>query len=114
MKIHSNNHKGSVLVIVLLTITILTMICAGSLYITSQDANATTQTTSWQQSLTGAEAAVDIAMNELDTSTWTGWYTITGSLPKSKPTDTSTPATGAPAVGQYNYYVPAALSLQGE
>ena len=114
MKVHAINRKGSVLVIVLLTITILTMICAGSLYITSQDANATTQTTSWQQSLTGAEAAVDIAMNALDTSTWTGWYTITGSLPKSKPTDTSTPATGAPAVGQYNYYVPAALSLQGE
>jgi hypothetical protein len=116
MKIHSINRKGSVLIIVLLTITILTMICAGSLYITSQDANATTQATSWQQSLTGAEAAVDLAMNALDTNTWTGWYTVTGSLPKSKPTDTTTPAcvTCAPAVGQYNYYVPPALSVQGE
>jgi len=114
MKIHSISRKGSILVIVLLTITILTMICAGSLYITSQNANATTQTTSWQQSLTGAEAAADLAMNALDTNTWTGWYTVTGSLPKSKPTDTSTPATDKPAVGQYNYYVPPALSLQGE
>jgi hypothetical protein len=114
MKIHSINREGSVLIIVLLTITILTMICATSLYITSQDANATTQTTSWQQSLTGAEAAVDQAMNALDTNTWTGWYTVTGSLPQSKPTNTSTPAIGAPAAGQYNYYIPATLSLQGE
>lgn len=119
MKIHSSNREGSVLMIALLTITILTMICATSLYITSQNANATTQTTSWQQSLTGAEAAVDQAMNALDKlptdpTRWTSWYTVTGSLPNSKPTDTTTPATAPPAVGQYNYYVPPSLSLKGE
>jgi hypothetical protein len=120
MKIRSTHRQGSVLVIALLTITILTMICATSLYITSQNANATTQTTSWQQALTGAEAAVDQAMNALDRNAsgdpgaWTGWYTITGSLPNAKPTNTTTPATGKPAVGQYNYYVPPSLSLQGE
>jgi len=114
MKIGSIHRKGSVLIIALLTITILTMICATSLYITSQNANATTQTTSWQQALTGAEAAVDQGMNALDTNTWTGWYTITGPLPNAKPTDTATPATGKPTVGQYNYYVPPSLALQGE
>jgi len=120
MKIHSIHRQGSVLIIALLTITILTMICATSLYVTSQNANATTQTTSWQQALAGAEAAVDQAMNALNRSStgnagaWTGWYTVTGSLPKAKPTDNTTPATGAPAVGQYNYYVPPSLSLQGE
>jgi Tfp pilus assembly protein PilX len=114
MKIRSTHREGSVLVIALMTITILTMICATSLYITSQNANATTQTTSWQQALAGAEAAVDQGMNALNTGTWTGWYTITGSLPNSKPSNTTTPATGAPAVGQYNYYVPPSLTLQGE
>jgi hypothetical protein len=114
MTIRSTHRKGSVLMIALLTITILTMICATSLYITSQNANATTQTTSWQQALAAAEAAVDQAMNALDTGTWTGWYTITGSLPNTKPSNTTTPATGKPTVGQYNYYFPPSLSLQGE
>jgi len=52
--------------VALLTITILTLICATSLHITSQNANATTQTASWQQSLAGAEGAVDQAMSELN------------------------------------------------
>jgi len=77
---------------VLMTITILTLLCATSLYVTSQDANATTQTTSWQQSIAGAEAAVDRAMNALNTTgkdpaAWAGWYTVTpagGSLQKRK------------------------------
>jgi hypothetical protein len=114
MKIRSIHRKGSVLVIALMTITILTMICATSLYITSQNANATTQTTSWQQALAAAEAAVDQGMNALNTNAWTGWFTITGSLPNAKPTDTAAPATGKPIAGQYNYYVPPSLSLQGE
>ncbi len=56
----------------LLTITILTMICATSLYVTSQNGNATTQTTSWQQALSGAEAAVDQAISALNTNNTQG------------------------------------------
>ncbi len=103
----------------LLTITILTMICATSLHITSQNANATTQTASWQQSLAGAESAVDQAMSELNTRTpnggaWApGWYTVTGTLPSSKPTPTDppVPATDFPAPGSYNYYIPPTLAV---
>lgn len=103
--------------VALLTITILTMICATSLYITSQNANATTQTASWQQSLAGAEGAVDQAMSALNKSVstngaWTGWYTATGTLPTTKPTPTGTPnAAGSPAPGSYNYYIPPTLAV---
>src|ERR1700719_3812496 len=121
--------RGSVLMIALLTITILTLLCATSLYITSQNANATTQTTSWEQAMAGAEAAVDAAMNALNTGNWTTagpngerWYTITNSsLPGPSPTPTTTPtappwpfgqpspsptvtATAGPSSGKYNYY----------
>jgi hypothetical protein len=113
--------QGSVLMTALLTITILTMICATSLYITSQNANGTTQTTSWQQSLAGAEAAVDQAINALNTGTWNvsgsgnTWYNVTGSLPNGgKPTNTSTTATTYPGNNQYNWCNPTAMTLSGE
>ena len=109
----------------LLTITILTLICATSLYVTSQGANGTTQTTSWQQAMAGAEAAVDRAMNALNTTgkdpaAWAGWYTVTpsgGSLPNAQPNPSGTPfpsgGGGTPANGQYNYYS-SSFPLQGE
>ncbi len=105
--------------VVLLTITILTMICATSLYIMSQNANATTQTASWQQSLSGAESAVDQAMSEMNNRAltpgkWTtGWYTVTGTLPSGKPAPTGTlvPAIDFPAAGSYNYYIPPTLAV---
>src|SRR5712692_5841763 len=119
MKKRSGQHKdGSILIMVLITITILTLICATSLYVTSQDATATTQTTSWQQAMAGAEAAADQAMNALNTNTWTGWHTITdSSLPVGQPSPSAMPfpsGGGAlPGAGQYNYYS-SSFSLQGE
>jgi Tfp pilus assembly protein PilX len=113
--------QGSVLMTALLTITVLTMLCATSLYVTTQNANGTTQTTSWQQSLAGAEAAIDQAINALNTGTWSvagsgnTWYRVTGSLPSGgKPTDTSTTATGYPGTGQYNWCNPTTMALTGE
>jgi len=102
----------------LITITILTLICATSLYVVSQDANTTTQTVSWQQALAGAEAAVDQAINALNTGTWAGWYTITGtSVPTAQPSPSATPFPAGsgtvPTAGQYNYYSSSFL-LQGE
>ncbi len=101
--------------VALLTITILTLICATSLHVTSQNANATTQTASWQQSLAGAEGAVDQAMSELNEralneGAWTGWYTVGGTLPTSKPAG-GIAATGFPASGSYNYYIPPTLAV---
>jgi len=119
MKRQSRQHEeGSILIMVLMTITILTLLCATSLYVTSQDANATTQTTSWQQAMAGAEAAVDQAMNALNTNTWTGWYTITGSsVPAAQPSPSATPfpsgGGSVPGAGQYNYYS-SSFALQGE
>src|SRR4029077_1119654 len=111
----ADRQRGSVLVIALLTITILTLLCATSLYITSQGASATTQTASWEASLPGAEAAVDNAMNALNTNSWSGWYTVTSSsLPTAQPSPSGTPnATSTPGSGKYNYYS-SSFSLQGE
>jgi Tfp pilus assembly protein PilX len=111
----TDRQRGSVLVIALLTIAILTLLCATSLYITSQGASATNQTTSWEQSLSGAEAAVDNAMNALNTNSWSGWYTVTSSsLPTAQPSPSGTPnATSTPGSGTYNYYS-SSFSLQGE
>jgi primosomal replication protein N/Tfp pilus assembly protein PilX len=101
----STNERGAILLTVLLTVTILTMLCFTSLYIASQNANATAQAASWQQALGGAESAVDQAIAALNTGTWTNWVTITGSLPNLQPQPSATPtaASGPPASNQYNY-----------
>lgn len=104
--------------IALLTITILTLICATSLYIASQNTNAGMQTAGWQQSLTAAESGVDAAVRALNTGVWTNWKTVgTATLPTVEPTATATPAaTGVPSNSQYNYLPSSALSMtmQGE
>jgi hypothetical protein len=111
MKTKTANEQGSVLMTALLTITLLTIICATSLYVTSQNANATTQTASWQQALAGAEGAVDQAMSTLNSQTWTGWYTAAKPLPTGKPNSVNPiPASGPPASGSYNYYFPSTLA----
>jgi len=109
--------------VALLTITIMTLICAVSLHVASQNTNAGMQTASWQQALTGAESAVDQAINALNldaqgsSSAWTNWKTVTSStLPTAKPSGGSA-ATAAPSPSpspSYNYLIPSALSLQGE
>ena len=103
--------------VTLATITLLMMICATSLYITSQNTQATTQTTSWQQSLSGAEAGVDVAMNALNKNTsagWTNWYNVTGALPQTKPSPSGSPnASSTPGNGSYNYFT-GTYALTGE
>ena len=111
MKQPSSNHQqGSVLLTAFLTMTILTMICATSLYVTTQNQNSGMQTASWQQALSGAEMGVDMAVRALNTNTWSNWTagTYSGSLPTGYPpytTPTPTPggASSTPAAGWYNY-----------
>ena len=94
------NRQGNVLVTALMTITILTFICATSLYIASQNANAGLQAAGWQQALTGSENGVTKAIDALNTGTWTGWKTVgSTSLPTTQPTGGST-ATAAPTGSQ--------------
>ena len=82
------------------------------MYITSQNANSTSQAASWQQALAGAESAVDQAMSSLNQGTWSGWYSAQGALPIGKPpTNNLIPATGYPASNSYNYYFPATLAV---
>jgi hypothetical protein len=121
MKINSDpSERGSVLVIALITITILTLICATSLYVASQNTNAGMQSASWQQALSGAESAVDQAFNALNASAspspspspWANWKSVTsGSLPATKPVGGGN-ATGAPPSNKYNYLIPPNITFQ--
>jgi hypothetical protein len=119
------SERGTILVIALVTITIMTLLCATSLYIASQNTNSAMQTASWQQALTGAESAVDQAINALNlnaqgsSSAWTNWKTQVASLPSTQPpaespAPTSTDASGPPSSSSYNYLIPPAITLQGE
>ena len=104
--------QGSVLLVAILTLTILSLICALSLYVTSQNTNATSQTASWQAALSGAESGVENAYYALNKQTWTGWKTVAGSPPKTQPTGGSA-TTAAPASGEYAY-VGRTLQVAGE
>src|SRR5260370_21753720 len=119
MKITIKTAQGTVLVIALLTITIMTLICATSLYITSQNANAGMQTASWQQALTGAESGVDAAIRALNewnngnpvpaSSPWANWKTNPGATaPAIQPAGGSTAST-TPASRHHNYLPPSPL-----
>jgi len=129
MKINSGtSERGSVLVTALITITILTMICATSLYVASQNTNAGMQTASWQQALSGAESAVDQAFNTLNIEAaattnlqhrqaWANWLSVnSSSLPTTRPSGGSNggPNTLAspPTSGKYYYLIPSDITFQ--
>ena len=100
----------------MITITILTLICATSLYVASQNTNAGMQTASWQQALSGAESAVDQAFNALNTSAWTNWKKVNNSLPypPTKPSGGNSISVNAtpPTSGNYYYLIPSDIIFQ--
>jgi hypothetical protein len=115
---YTNSKKGSVLVLAMLTITILTLICATSLYIVSQDSNGAMQTAAWQESLTAAESGIDAGIRALNTGTWTNWVSVgSASLPTAEPSPSPVEAAiSVPDTFHYNYLPSSALTLplQGE
>jgi hypothetical protein len=121
---HIDHACGSVLITTLLTITLLVLICATSLYIVAQNAGSNMQSASWQQALSGAESAIDVAFNALNASAsgggspWVGWKSVKcaslPTLPTTQPSPSGSPfpaAAGTPAPGYLNYYVPSTLSF---
>src|SRR5689334_11479396 len=120
MKIdHAKSNAGTVLITAMMTITILTLICATSLYVTSQNQTTGMQTANWHQALTAAESGVDKAVAALNTNSWTGWKTVPYSspvssynLPTLEPTATATPsATSTPDSTHYNFLPHSQISL---
>lgn len=118
----TENHKGSVLIIAMFTITILVLICATSLFVTSQNTSTVVQTAAWQQALTGAEMGIDAgvrALNQNSSSSanpWTNWKYVTCATGFPTPAPSASPvagytyeptptgnASGLPTSGQYNY-----------
>lgn len=126
MSMESNvvtNDRGSILLVALFTITILTMLCATSLYITTQNSNAGMLTASWQQALTAAESGVDEAIRALNedgtpgSNAWTNWISVGqsgNSLPTTEPSPSPSPspaATAPPDSSHYNYLPSSKLSI---
>lgn len=117
------SQNASVLIVAMLTITIMTLICATSLYIIGQNAGSGAQTAGWQQALTAAESGVDVAIRSLNAAasggggTWTNWKTVSGSgLPTSGPGYSSEPTGGTtasalPGTSAYNYLPSAAMPI---
>jgi hypothetical protein len=120
--------KGSVLITALMTITIITMICATSLFIASQNSNTGMQTAGWQQALTGAESGIDAAVRALNAyaspaagvspaTAWSsaGWVRAGQSgtsLPIAEPSASpTTSATAPPDSSHYNYLPSSKLTV---
>jgi hypothetical protein len=118
--------RGTVLITALLTITIMTLICATSLLVTSQNTNSGMQVASWQQALSAAESGIDAAIRALNddgqTGAWTNWVSVSQTvssgtyvLPTVEPTaQTSPAATAKPNVSpsaKYNYLPSTALQI---
>lgn len=128
MKKTSQPNEGSVLIITMMTLTIMTLIAATSLYVVSQNTNSGMQTAGWQQALTGAESGVDSAIRALNafaspapgvspSDAWTkaGWVKVTGTtLPTTEasvaPSPTAT-ATGMPDSTHFNYLPSSQLQI---
>ena len=111
------------LIITILTLTIIALLSATSLYVASQNANAGMQTSSWQMSLTGSETGIDLAIRALNVystnpanaaAAWAGWSIVPlASLPEVEPTAyaNASPAPSAlPVNGQY-FYLPSTNAL---
>lgn len=108
----------------MLTITILTLICATTLIICTQNTAAGMQTAGWQEALLGAESGIEVAVRALNQNSWTNWRTVSAALPTPAPgaspvagytyeptTGTGSAAAGAPTSSQYNYLPSARLIL---
>ena len=109
------HQAGSVLAIAVLSLAILSLIAAGTLAVVSSKYNSTFQASSWQESLEGAEAGVDIAMAALTANSWAGWQQVNSSTPpRSAPSGSFSTPTGPPTNGQYYFYEPPALAHVGE
>src|ERR1700730_1539502 len=117
LSIRSSTHDrtGSVLAITVLTLAILSLIAAGTLAVVSSKYNAAFQASSWQESLQGAEAGVDIAMDALAANSWTGWNQVNSSPPpRSAPSGSFLTPTGRPTTTNYYFYQPPDLAHVGE
>ncbi len=119
----SKREDGSVLMVTMFSILIMTFICATSLYIAGQNNSTGLQAAGWQQALTGAESGVDAAVRALNTNVWTfpdasgspvSWKTVplNGSpVPSVEPSPgTGAVSTSVPSATAYNY-LPSQISL---
>ena len=108
-----NRETGSVLITSLMSTTILSLLCATTLYIGSANFNTASQTVAWHQALNAAESGVNQAIAALNDGTWTSWTTYDSSVPNVPPSGTPAPsATAAPDSFHYNFLRTSSIPLQ--
>jgi hypothetical protein len=104
---------GSVLITSLMTTTILSIICATTLYVASQNFNTVSQAVAWHQSLNAAESGVSQAIAALNDGAWTSWTVYSGSAPNVAPSGSPAPgATSAPDTAHFNLLRTASIPVQ--
>lgn len=105
------------LIITILTLAIIALLCATSLYVISENTSSTMQASSWQLSLTGSETGIDLAIRALNTNVWTGWNSV--ALPAGSPLPTveptayanASPAPTGPPDSTHYLYLPSTSTL---
>src|SRR5438105_4177189 len=77
----ATSERGSVMLMVLITFTVISMIVGTVVYRTLSNYHTVVQTASWQEALLAAESGSDAAMASLrktlfdPTNAWNGWQT---------------------------------------
>src|SRR4030081_3808155 len=100
-----SNQSASVLLVAVLATAILALALACTIVIATNKYHGAFQAASWQEALRAAESGADLAMAGASNSSWSGWYTASGSPPRAlaNPTPASSASNGLPASGSYNY-----------
>ena len=93
--------NGSVLIVVLSTVVILSFAGAAMLRMASGRFRNTLQTAAWQEAIYSAEAGADMAVAALQKGDWTGWQKKSGaSVSTAPPSSSASP----PAASDVNVY----------
>ena len=103
LSVRNRRSQGSTLILVLFVATLLSFLIASTFLIATNKSHVVVQTASWQEALAGAESGGDLAMAALNKQDWTGWFTTSGTPPRTAPAGANPAATGVPATGSYNY-----------
>lgn len=98
---HDDPRSGSVLVMALCVLVLLSTILGTTLLVSANRYHAAWQASSWQEALSGAEAGADLAVAAINTDNWTDWNVVKGDPPANGQPAGGVNASGPPTSGVY-------------